>query len=257
MGKVLSIASQKGGVGKTTTAINLGVSLAIFQKKTLIIDMDPQGSIAETFHLTEFDIKAGMYDVFVKKLPLSAAVTDIGLEDFEIIPSNVKNEEEELDLYTNAFHIKFLRNAIQPYLPVYDYVIIDCPPNLGTLTMNALAASHAVIIPVQCEFYSLKSLGKFLNSVSNIGQKFNEKIQIEGILLTMFDKRLKKNHEIEEELRKSFKDLLFQTKIPRNSKISEAPSVGKPVALFDINSKGAISYLNLAEEILKKENSLS
>jgi chromosome partitioning protein len=255
MGKIVAIASQKGGVGKTSTAINLGVSLAIFQKKTLIIDMDPQGSIAETFHLNEFEIEYGIFDIFVKKIPLSAALMDIGLENFEIVPSNVRDEEDEVELYTSAFHIKLLRNVLQPYIDLYDYILIDCPPNLGTLTMNALAAAHSVIIPIQCEYYSLKSLGKFLRSVKNIGNKFNVKLSILGILITMYDRRLKKSREIANDMSKSFKDLLFETKIPRNSKISEAPSVGKPVALHDINSAGAISYINLAEEIIKKEQS--
>ena len=257
MGKIVAIASQKGGVGKTTTAINLGVSLTIFQKKTLVIDIDPQGSIAETFHINEFEIKYGIFDVFVSKIPLSSAITDIGLENFEIVPANIRNEEDELELYTHAFHIKLLRNVLQPYLDLYDYILIDCPPNLGTLTMNALAAANSVIIPVQCEYYSLKSLGKFLRSIKNIGGKFNPHLNILGILITMFDKRLKKSREIANDMSKSFKDLLFVTKIPRNSKISEAPSVGKPVALYDINSTGAISYLNLAEEIIKKDYSLS
>jgi chromosome partitioning protein len=255
MGKIVAIASQKGGVGKTSTAINLGVSLAIFQKKTLVIDMDPQGSIAETFHLNEFEIEYGIFDIFVKKIPLSSALMDIGLENFEIVPSNVRDEEDEVELYTSAFHIKLLRNVLQPYIDLYDYILIDCPPNLGTLTMNALAAANSVIIPIQCEYYSLKSLGKFLRSVKNIGNKFNVKLSILGILITMYDKRLKKSREIANDMSKSFKDLLFETKIPRNSKISEAPSVGKPVALHDINSAGAISYINLAEEIIKKEQS--
>ncbi len=257
MGKIVAIASQKGGVGKTSTAINLGASLTIFQKRTLVIDVDPQGSIAETFHLNEFEIKYGIFDIFVNKIPLSSAITDIGLDNFEIVPANVRNEEDELELYTNAFHIKFLRNVLQPYLDLYDYILIDCPPNLGTLTMNALAAANSVIIPVQCEYYSLKSLGKFLRSIKNIGNKFNTNLNILGILITMFDKRLKKSREIANDMSKSFKDLIFKTKIPRNSKISEAPSVGKPVALFDINSIGAISYLTLAEEIIKNEHSLS
>ncbi len=257
MGKIVAIASQKGGVGKTSTAINLGASLTIFQKRTLVIDVDPQGSIAETFHLNEFEIKYGIFDIFVNKVPLSSAITDIGLDNFEIVPANVRNEEDELELYTNAFHIKFLRNVLQPYLDLYDYILIDCPPNLGTLTMNALAAANSVIIPVQCEYYSLKSLGKFLRSIKNIGNKFNTNLNILGILITMFDKRLKKSREIANDMSKSFKDLIFKTKIPRNSKISEAPSVGKPVALFDINSIGAISYLTLAEEIIKNEHSLS
>lgn len=256
MGEIVAIASQKGGVGKTSTVINLGVSLAIFQKKTLVIDIDPQGSIAETFHLNEFEIKYGIFDIFVNKIPLSSAIMNIGLGNFEIVPTNVRNEEDELELYTNAFHIKLLRNVLQPYRDLYDYILIDCPPNLGTLTMNALAAANSIIVPVQCEYYSLKSLGKFLRSVRNIGNKFNTKLNIMGILITMYDNRLKKSREIANDMSKSFKDLIFRTKIPRNSKISEAPSVGKPVALFDINSSGAISYLNLAEEIIKRERSL-
>lgn len=253
MGKIIAIASQKGGVGKTSTAINLGASLTIFQKKTLIIDMDPQGSISETFHINPFDIEYGIFDVFVKKIPLTLAITDIGLENFEIVPSNVQNEEEEVELYTSAFNLKYLKNVLRPYVEMYDYILIDCPPNLGTLTMNALNAANSVIIPMQCEFYSIKSLGKFLQSIRNIGAKSNSEIKIEGILLTMFDKRVKKSQEIANDIIKTFKDLIFQTKIPRNSKISEAPSVGKPVALFDINSAGALSYLSLAEELLNKD----
>jgi len=194
-----------------------------------------------------------MFDVFVNKVPLSTAILDIGLKDFEIVASNVKNEEDEVEMYTAAFQIKLLKNVLQPYIENYDYILIDCPPNIGTLTMNALAAADSVIIPVQCEFYSIKSLGKFLRSISSISTKFNPKIEILGILITMYDKRLKKSKEIADEINKSFKDLLFKTKIPRNSKISEAPSVGKPVALFDIKSAGAVSYLTLAEEILKLE----
>ena len=252
MAKVIAIASQKGGVGKTTTVINLGVSLAIFQQKTLVIDIDPQGSIAETFHLSSFDLPHGLYDVFVNKIPLSMAVTDIGLENFNIVPSNVENEDDEMELYTAAFNLKLLRNIINPYRKVYDYILIDCPPNLGTLTMNAIIASDSVIIPVQCEYYSIKSLGKFLRSIRNIANKFNKQLKIHGILITMFDARLKKSREIAEELKRSFKKLLFETKIPRNSKLAEAPSLGKPIALLDINSKGAISYLSLAEEVVKK-----
>lgn len=253
MGKIIAIASQKGGVGKTSTTINLGASLTIFQKKTLIIDMDPQGSISETFHINPFEIEYGVYDVFVKKIPLSLAIIDIGLENFEIVPANVQNEEDELELYTSAFNLQYLKNVLNSYVDMYDYILIDCPPNLGTLTMNALNAANSVIIPMQCEFYSIKSLGKFLQSITNIGAKYNSEIKIEGILLTMFDKRLKKNHEIANDIIKTFKDLIFQTKIPRNSKISEAPSVGKPVALFDINSVGALSYLSLAEELINKD----
>lgn len=256
MGKIVAIASQKGGVGKTTTAINLGASLAILNKKILIVDMDPQGSIAETFQLDEFKIQHGIYDVFVNKIPMSLTITDIGLENYEIVPCHVKNEEEEVELYTAAFNQHFLKTVIEPYKAYYDYILIDCPPNLGTLMINVLVACESVVVPVQCEYYALKSLGKFLKTLKSIGSKHNNNLEIEGILVTMFDKRLKKSREIVEEMAKSFKNLLFQTKIPRNSKIAEAPSVGKPVALYDIGSSGALAYLSLAEEIIKKETNL-
>ncbi len=250
MGKIIAIASQKGGVGKTTTAINLGVSLSIFNKKTLIIDLDPQGSIAETFQISHHEIPAGLLDIFKDKIPVADTIIDIGLGNFEIVTSNIRNEEEEVELYTYAFNLNMLRNILKPYKKLYDYILLDCPPNLGTLTMNGLIAADSVIIPVQCEYYSLKSLGKFLQSIRNISKKHNKKLKIEGILITLFDKRIKKSHEIAEELKRTFKNLVFDVKIPRNAKVAEAPAHGKPVALFDINAPGAIAYLELAEKLI-------
>ncbi|HHM02457.1 MAG TPA: ParA family protein [Caldithrix abyssi] len=252
MGKIIAVASQKGGVGKTTTTINLGVSLAIFNKKVLIIDLDPQGSIAETFHLGPYEIEYGLFDVFKDKIPLADAIVDIGLENYEIVASNIQNEEDEVELYTFAFNLKLLRDVLKPYKEIYDYILLDCPPNLGTLTMNGLVAADSVIIPVQCEYYSLKSLGKFLQSIRNIARKYNPGLKIEGILITLFDKRLKKSKEIAEELKRSFKNLVFDIKIPRNARVAEAPAHGKPVALLDINSPGAIAYLELAEYLIGK-----
>lgn len=250
MGKIIAIASQKGGVGKTTTAINLGVSFSIFNKRTLIVDLDPQGSVAETFQISPYDIPAGILDIFKDKVPLSEAIIDIGLGNYEIVASNIKDEEDEVALYTYAFNLKMLKNILKPYKKVYDYILLDCPPNLGTLTMNGLIAADTVIIPVQCEFYALKSLGKFLQSIRNISKKHNPKMRIEGILITLFDKRLKKSREIADELKRSFKNLVFDIKIPRNAKVAEAPAYGKPVALYDINAPGAIAYLELAEKII-------
>ncbi len=250
MGEIVAIVSQKGGVGKTTTSVNLSASLAILDQKTLLIDMDPQGSVAASFQLNETQILEGMYQVFSQNIPLSDAVVDIGLEDLHIVPSNVYGEEEEIDFFRHALDYTLLKMVLSPFKNIYDYIVIDCPPSLGSLTINAITAADSLLIPVQCEYYSLKALGKFIRTVKNISQKHNRELSFKGFLITMFDKRVKKSQEISKELRYSFKDTVLETVIPRNSKISEAPSMGKPVALFDIASAGAVGYLKLAEEIL-------
>jgi chromosome partitioning protein len=251
MGEIIAIASQKGGVGKTTTAINLGASLAILQKRVLLVDLDAQGSIAAGFHLDEFKVNYGLYDVIVKKTPIAMAITDIGLDNLEVVPANVRTEDDEINMFTHSLQTEILRSVLKPLKNVYDYILLDCPPSLGTITINALVASDSILIPVQCEYYSLKALGKFLRAIKNVNNKYNPGLRFSGILITMFDRRLKKSKEIVNELRYSFKSIVFKTIIPRNSKISQAPSVGKPVALIDIASPGAVSYFKLAEEILK------
>lgn len=256
MGEIITIASQKGGVGKTTTSINLSASLAILGKRVLLIDLDPQGSIAANFHIDDLDVEYGLFDVIVKKVALALAITDIGLDNLEIVPTNVRDEEEEIDYFTYALQPRLIKSILKPIVDDYDFIILDCPPSLGTLTINALVAAGSVLIPVQSEFFSLKALGKFLRSIKNVGNKHNPKLKLNGILVTMFDKRLKKSKEIVEELNYGFKDLVYGTIIPRNSKLAEAPAIGKPAALIDMSSAGAIAYFKLAEEIIRPENKL-
>lgn len=254
MSEIIAITSQKGGVGKTTTAINLGTSLAILEKKVLIIDFDPQGSVAAGFQLDEFEVEYGLFDAFVKRVPLALAINHVGLNNLEIVPANVKNEDDEIDLFTNALQSDLLARILNQYREIYDYILIDCPPSLGTITINAISAADSIIIPIQCEYYAMKALGKFLRSLKTIISKNNSHLRLLGILITMYDKRIKKSKELEEELRRSFKDFIFETLIPRNSKIAEAPALGKPVALMDVTSPGAIGYLQLAEEVLQRTN---
>ncbi len=253
MGKIISISSQKGGVGKTTTAINLATSLAIFEQSVLIVDLDPQGSVGISFHLDEYSIKFGLYEVMVKDMPLAGTIMNSGLDYLDLVPSNIHSENQEIEVYSKALKLDLLKKIIKPVREAYDFIIIDCPPNLGSMTLNGLIASDSVIIPVISEYYSLKALGKFLNTLRNISKKYNQQLKIAGILVTMFDRRIKKNKEIVEYLRTTFKELVFETIIPRNSKVAEAPAFGKPVLLYSIKSEGAISYLRLAEEIMKKK----
>lgn len=250
MGEIVAVASQKGGVGKTTTSINLGTSLAILDYKTLLVDMDPQGSIAASFKLNEAKIKKGMYQVFSENIPLSEALIDIGLEDLHIVPSNVYGEDEEIEFFRYAMNFELLKKVLSPFKEIYDYILIDCPPSLGSITINAITAADSILIPVQCEYYSVRALGKFMRSIRDISRKHNPDLYFKGFLITMYDKRIKNNKEMLEKLRYSFKSTLLDTTIPRNSKLSEAPSKGKPVALFDVTSAGAIGYLKLAEEII-------
>lgn len=250
MGEIIAVASQKGGVGKTTTAINLGASLAILNRRVLIVDMDPQGSVAAGFHLNESRIHSGIFEIFIENAPLVHALHPTSLDNLDVVPANVRNEEQEITLFRYAMEFTLLKQVLEPFRNNYDFVLIDCPPSLGSMTINALTSADSLLVPVQCEYYSLKSLGKFIRAIKNISRDHNPGLAFKGFLITMFDKRLKKSKEIATELRYSFKKIVFDTVIPRNSKVSESPGAGKPVALYDISSPGAISYLQLAEELL-------
>jgi len=250
MGIIVAVASQKGGVGKTTTAINLGTSFAILEKRTLLIDLDPQGSIAASFRLNEAEVTKGMYQVFSENIPLSDVMIDIGLEDLHIVPSNVDGEREEIEFFRYAMKYDLLRQVLTPYKELYDYILLDCPPSLGSITINAITAADSILVPVQCEYYSVRALGKFIRSVKQISRDHNPQLTFMGFLITMLDKRVRKSQEIEKKLRYALKDIVLDTAIPRNSSLSVAPSFGKPAALFDITSTGAIGYLQLAEEIV-------
>jgi chromosome partitioning protein len=252
MGKIIAISSQKGGVGKTTTAINLGASLAIFQKKVLIVDLDPQGSIAASFHLDEFKVQYGLFQVIKDKIPLVMAITDIGLENFEIVPSGVRDDEDEMDMFTYALQPELLKSILKPLKEIYDFIILDCPPSLGSITKNAIIAADSILIPVQTEFYAVKALGKFLKAIRKFAREGNPSLKLEGVLVTMYEKRIKNNQKMYKDLKSSLRSLVFDVVIPRNSKIAEAPSVGKPVALLDVSSAGSVSYLKLAEELLNR-----
>ncbi|MBD3225346.1 MAG: AAA family ATPase [Caldithrix sp.] len=251
MGKIIAVTSQKGGVGKTTTVVNLGASLAILGKKTLLVDTDPQGSIVANFQIDDYEVQNGIFDVIVNKVLMTDAIINLGIENLEIVPSNVRNEKQEVDLFTHGLQKHILKSILATIKEDYDYILLDCPPSLGTMTLNALAAADSIIIPVQPEYFAIRALGRFIKTIRRFGQESNPKLKLEGILITLYDKRLKQSKEIHQELKNGFQDFLFDTIIPRNSKLSEAPSYGKPAAFFDVSSPGSVGYLKLAEEIIQ------
>ncbi|MDC1517195.1 AAA family ATPase [Cyclobacteriaceae bacterium] len=252
MGKIISVANQKGGVGKTTTAINLAASLAALEFNTLIVDADPQANATSGVGLDPNQITTGIYECMINGIAVKESVHKTNIKYLDILPSHINlvgAEVEMINLDNREDKMKSVLNAVRE---TYDFIIIDCSPSLGLITINALTASDSVIVPVQCEYFALEGLGKLLNTIKIIQTRLNTALQIEGILMTMYDIRLNLSNQVVSEIRTHFKTIAFETIIPRNVKLSESPSFGLPVISHDADSKGATSYINLAKEILKR-----
>lgn len=250
MTKVISIANQKGGVGKTTTAINLSSSLAAAEKKTLLIDIDPQANSSSGVSVV--NQSPSVYEVLIGIQDINGSIISSFMPYLDILPSNINLVGAEIEMVDLPDREYLMKKALSQIKNEYDFIIIDCPPSLGLLTLNSLTASNSVLIPVQCEYFALEGLGQLLNTINIVKQHFNKDLTIEGVLLTMFDTRLKLSHQVAEEVRKYFGDKVFNTIVHRNVRISEAPSFGKPVILYDALSSGANNYMTLAEELLSR-----
>jgi chromosome partitioning protein len=252
MGKVIALANQKGGVGKTTTAINLAASLAVLEKKVLLIDADPQANATSGFGFNLKSIENSIYECIVDKIDPETALLKTEIEGLELMPSHIDLVGAEIEMLNMPEREKVLKQITDSLKPKYDYILIDCSPSLGLITVNALTAADSVIIPVQCEYFALEGLGKLLNTIKIIQNRLNPDLQIEGFLLTMYDSRLNLSNQVYEEVKRHFQDMVFDTLIQRNIRLSEAPSYGKPVLLYDATSKGSANHLNLAQEIINK-----
>lgn len=254
MGKVIALANQKGGVGKTTTAINLGASLAVLEYKVLLIDADPQANATSGTGFDIRSIKTSIYECLNDDIDPKNIILNSDTEGFDIIPSHIDLVGSEIEMLDQPNREYMLKKVTEKVKEDYDFVLIDCSPSLGLITVNALTAADSVIIPVQCEYFALEGLGKLLNTIKIIQNRLNTSLEIEGFLLTMYDARLRLSNQVVDEVRKHFQSMVFDTIVQRNIKLGESPSYGKPVVMYDANSKGAVNHLNLARELLQKND---
>ncbi|MBU2567699.1 MAG: AAA family ATPase [Elusimicrobia bacterium] len=255
--RVIAVCNQKGGVGKTTTVINLATCLATRLSSILIIDLDPQANATSGLGLDKNDIDKSVYDVLVDGLPIEEAIKHTGVEWLEIVPSSVDLIGAEVELVSMISRETKLKNALAGVSDSYNYIFIDCPPSLGLLTLNALTAADSVLIPIQCEYYAMEGLSQLLNTIHLVRQSLNPSLDIEGVLLTMFDARLNLSDQVAKEVRKFFDRRVFKTAIPRNVRLAESPSFGKPAIMYDRNSAGAQAYIKLADEFLSKKQQVA
>ncbi|MDG1508924.1 MAG: AAA family ATPase [Flavobacteriaceae bacterium] len=252
MGKIIAIANQKGGVGKTTTSINLAASLGVLEKKVLLIDADPQANASSGLGIDIESVKVGSYQVLEHTSSAKDAILKTSSPNLDIIASHIDLVAIEIELVDKERREYMLKESLEEIRDAYDYIIIDCAPSLGLITLNSLVAADSVIIPIQCEYFALEGLGKLLNTIKSIQKIHNKDLDIEGLLLTMFDSRLRLSNQVVDEVQKHFSTMVFDTIIRRNTRLGEAPSYGESIIAYDATSKGAVNYLNLANELLKK-----